>query len=150
MPARRAEGRPPQARRQASSASPGTRILIGGGALISQFPDGTPPRRAHFPQRNWTMAALAELVVVVEAAEGSGALIAADAARRQGKRVMAVPGSVLSPLSVGCHRLLRDGAGLVESANDVLAELRAAGAALELPPLPGAPRPRPALPEGGR
>jgi DNA processing protein len=99
------------------------RILAGGGTLVSQFPDGTLPRRSHFPQRNWTMAALSDLVVVVEAGEGSGALITADAAIHLGRTVMAVPGSVFSPLSVGCHQLLRDGAGLVQNARDVLSEL---------------------------
>lgn len=100
-----------------------SRILEGGGALVSAFPDGTPPRRGHFPRRNWTLAALSDLVVVVEAAEGSGALITAEAALALDKEVMAVPGSVFSPLSVGCHQLLRDGAGLVQNARDVLAAL---------------------------
>ena len=99
------------------------RILEGGGALLSAFPDGTPPRRDHFPRRNWTLAALSDLVIVVEAAEGSGALITAEAALSLGKEVMAVPGSVFSPLSVGCHQLLRDGAGLVQNSRDVLGAL---------------------------
>jgi len=98
-------------------------ILARGGALVSQFPDGTPPARDHFPRRNATIAALSDLVVVVEAAEGSGALITAQAALDLGKEVMAVPGSVFSPLSVGCHQLLRDGAQLVQNARDVLALL---------------------------
>ena len=98
-------------------------IIAAGGALVSQFPDGTTPRRHNFPARNWTMAALAEVVVVVEAAEGSGALITADAALHLHKEVMAVPGSVFSPLSVGTHALIRDGAGLVQNARDVLAAL---------------------------
>jgi DNA processing protein len=98
-------------------------LLAGGGALVSEFVDGTPPRRGHFPRRNWTMAAISDLVVVVEAAEGSGALITAEAALALSKEVMAVPGSVFSPLSVGTHQLLRDGAGLVQNARDVLAVL---------------------------
>ena len=98
-------------------------ILAGGGALVSQFPDGTAPRRHNFPARNYTMAALADVVVVVEAAEGSGALITAEAALDLQKEVMAVPGSVFSPQSVGAHGLLRDGAGLVQNARDVLAVL---------------------------
>ncbi len=117
----------------AAHAGLAERILRGGGALVSQFPDGTGPRRGHFPQRNWTMAALADLVVVVEAAEGSGALITADAALSQDRTVMAVPGSVFSPLSVGCHQLLRDGAGLVQNARDVLAELSGPTAVLDDP-----------------
>jgi DNA processing protein len=98
-------------------------ILAGGGALVSQFPDGTAPRRHNFPARNYTMAALSDVVVVVEAAEGSGALITAEAALDLHKEVMAVPGSVFSPQSVGTHGLLRDGAGLVQNARDVLAVL---------------------------
>ena len=109
------------------------RIVAAGGALVSEFPDGTRPHRSNFPRRNWTMAALSELVVVVEAAVGSGALITADAALSQGKTVMAVPGSVFSPLSVGCHQLLRDGAGLVQNARDVLAELSGPTAVLDDP-----------------
>jgi DNA processing protein len=112
------------------------RILRGGGALVSQFPDGTPPRREHFPRRNWTMAAIAEVVVVVEAGEGSGSLITADAALAQDRTVMAVPGSVFSRLSVGCHQLLRDGAGLVQNARDVLAELKGPTAVLDDPLAP--------------
>jgi DNA processing protein len=108
-------------------------ILAAGGALVSQFPDGTAPRRHNFPARNWTMAALSDVVVVVEAAEGSGALITADAALDLHKEVMAVPGSVFSPLSVGTHRLLRDGAGLVQNARDVLAVLEVGGEVLDDP-----------------
>jgi DNA processing protein len=109
------------------------RILEGGGTLVSQFPDGTPPRRSNFPRRNWTMAALSQVVVVVEAAEGSGALITAEAALALDRQVMAVPGSVFSALSVGCHQLLRDGAGLVQNARDVVAELRGPGGVLDDP-----------------
>jgi DNA processing protein len=112
------------------------RIVAAGGALVSQFPDGTQPQRANFPRRNWTMAALSDLVVVVEAALGSGALITANAALALDRTVMAVPGSVFSPLSVGCHQLLRDGAGLVQNARDVLAELHGPSAVLDDPLAP--------------
>ncbi|HKF76774.1 MAG TPA: DNA-processing protein DprA [Candidatus Dormibacteraeota bacterium] len=122
----------------ASSAGLAARIVDRGGALVSQFADGTPPRRPNFPRRNWTMAALSQLVVVVEAAEGSGALITAEAALAQARTVMAVPGSVFSPLSVGCHQLLRDGAGLVQNARDVLAELHGPAAVLDDPLAPPA------------
>jgi len=108
-------------------------ILAGGGALVSQFPDGTSPRRHNFPARNHTMAALSDLVVVVEAGEGSGALITAEAALDLHKGVMAVPGSVFSPLSVGAHTLIRDGAGLVQNARDVLAALDRGGEVLDDP-----------------
>jgi DNA processing protein len=108
-------------------------IVKGGGALVSQFPDGTAPRRHNFPARNYTIAQLADVVVVVEAAEGSGALITAEAALDLHKEVMAVPGSVFSPLSVGTHGLLRDGAGLVQNARDVLLALELGGEVLDDP-----------------
>ena len=108
-------------------------IVAAGGALVSQFPDGTTPRRHNFPARNWTMAALSEAVVVVEAAEGSGALITAEAALDLHKEVLAVPGSVFSPLSVGTHQLIRDGALLVQNARDVLAALGAVQEVLDDP-----------------
>src|SRR5439155_23125441 len=91
-------------------------IPSAGGALVSQSPAGPAPRRHNFPARNYTMAALSDVVVVVEAGEGSGALITAEAALDLHKEVMAVPGSVFSPLSVGTHGLIRDGAGLVQNA----------------------------------
>jgi DNA processing protein len=109
------------------------RIVAAGGALVSQFPDGTRPQRSNFPRRNRTMAALSNLVVVVEAAAGSGALITADAALSLGKPVLAVPGSVFSHLSVGCHQLLRDGAGLVQNARDVMVALELGGEVLDDP-----------------
>ncbi len=98
-------------------------IVAGGGALVSRFADGTARRRHHFPARNLTIAALSDAVVVVEAVQGSGALITAEAALDLHKEVMAVPGSIFSPLSVGTHGLIRDGAGLVQNARDVLAAL---------------------------
>jgi len=98
-------------------------IIAAGGALVSQFPNGTSPRRQNFPARNVTLAALSDVVVVVEAVQGSGALITAEAALDLHKEVMAVPGSIFSPLSVGTHALIRDGAGLVQNARDVLAAL---------------------------
>jgi DNA processing protein len=111
-------------------------IVAAGGALVSQFPDGTAPRRHNFPARNWTIAALSEAVVVVEAAEGSGALITAEAALDLHKEVLAVPGSVFSPLSVGTHQLIRDGALLVQNARDVLAALGATQEVLDDPLVP--------------
>lgn len=108
-------------------------IIQGGGALVSQFPDGTLPRRHNFPARNHTIAALCDVVVVVEAAEGSGALITAEAALDLHKEVMAVPGSVFSPLSVGAHQLIRDGAALVQNSRDILAVLKLGGEVLDDP-----------------
>jgi DNA processing protein len=80
------------------------------GALITEFPPGTPPRRHHFPQRNRILAGLAQVVVVVEAAARSGALITARLAIEEGREVMAVPGNIFSELSVGPNTLLRVGA----------------------------------------
>jgi DNA processing protein len=133
----------------ASNTGLARRILEGGGTLVSQFPDGTTPQRHNFPRRNWTMAQLAALVIVVEAGEASGALITAEAALALGKDVMAVPGSVFSPLSVGCHQLLRDGAGLVQNARDVLSQL---GCSVEVLDDPLRPPARLGLgpPSGGR
>jgi DNA processing protein len=133
----------------ASNTGLARRILEGGGTLVSQFPDGTPPQRHNFPKRNWTMAQLAALVVVVEAGEASGALITAEAGLALGKDVMAVPGSVFSPLSVGCHQLLRDGAGLIQNARDVLSQL---GCSVEVLDDPLRPPARLGLgpPAGGR
>jgi DNA processing protein len=122
----------------AENATLAARLLAAGGALVSEFGDGTPPRRGHFPKRNWTMAAISDLVIVVEAAEGSGALITAEAALALSREVMAVPGSVFSPLSVGTHQLLRDGAGLVQNARDVLAALGQGREVLDDPLLPPA------------
>ncbi|HSM05561.1 MAG TPA: DNA-processing protein DprA [Longimicrobiales bacterium] len=80
------------------------------GAVLSEHPPGTPPRAHHFPRRNRLLAALADQVVVVEAAARSGALITARLALELGREVWAVPGSVFSPVSIGTHRLLEDGA----------------------------------------
>jgi DNA processing protein len=100
-----------------------SRALVAGGALASEFPLGTPPRAAHFPLRNRLISALADAVVVVEAREHSGSLVTARHAGTQGRDVLAVPGSIRSPTSIGPHRLLRDGAGLVTSAADLLEAL---------------------------
>jgi DNA processing protein len=92
------------------------------GTLITEFPYDFPPRSEHFPQRNRIISGLSKGVVVVEAAEKSGALITARYAAEQGKDVFAVPGSLFQTQSKGSNRLIKEGAKLVESAEDVLDE----------------------------
>ncbi|KAF1720129.1 DNA-processing protein DprA [Pseudoxanthomonas wuyuanensis] len=91
------------------------------GAVVSEHPPGTGALPTHFPSRNRIVAGLALGTLVVEAAERSGALITARQAAESGRDVFAVPGSIHNPLARGCHRLIREGAGLVESAQEVLA-----------------------------
>ncbi|MBM7854413.1 DNA processing protein [Desulfohalotomaculum tongense] len=97
--------------------------IIQNGAVISEFPLGSPPEAWHFPSRNRIISGLSKVVVVVEAAEKSGALITADLALEQGREVMAVPGSIYSKMSKGPLGLLKQGARPVTGAADILNEL---------------------------
>jgi DNA processing protein len=108
-------------------------IADGGGALLTEFPPGTPPRAAHFPLRNRLISGLARAVVVVEARERSGSLVTAGHAAEQSREVFAVPGPLGVATSAGTNRLLRDGANVLLSADDVLQCLGI---------MPGAARPR--------
>ena len=93
------------------------------GGIISEFPPGTEPLARNFPMRNRIISGLAEWILVIEAKEKSGSLITADMALEQGRDIYALPGMVTEPLSCGCNRLIRQGAGILLNEEDLLEEL---------------------------
>jgi DNA processing protein len=106
------------------------------GLVLAEMPPGTEPRARHFPYRNRIIAGLGVGTVVVEAAPRSGSLITARLAAEAGREVMAVPGSPLDPRAQGCNQLIRDGATLVQSADDVVEAIRLPATSLHAPPAP--------------
>lgn len=109
------------------------RRIAAEGCIVSEYPLGTPVRAGNFPRRNRIISGLSAGVLVVEAAAESGSLITASLAADQGREVFALPGSIHSALSKGCHKLIRDGARLVETASEVLEAMRVSPLALARP-----------------
>jgi DNA processing protein len=102
------------------------------GAMISELPLGSPPKRQHFPSRNRIISGLSLAVLVIEAGLNSGTLITARKAAEQGRDVFALPGSLHNPMAKGCHRLIREGARLVETTADIMQELGPLAAELQM------------------
>ncbi|MFZ6771554.1 DNA-processing protein DprA [Undibacterium sp. SXout7W] len=109
-------------------------LIAEGGCIVSEYALGAPAIASHFPRRNRIISGLAKGVLVIEAAAQSGSLITARMAAEQGRDVFAIPGSIHAPLSKGCHQLIKQGAKLVDSAQDILDELEVRSPSLPLVP----------------
>ncbi len=96
------------------------RIIKTGGCIISEYPLGSKPERLHFPQRNRIMSALSDGILVVEASKSSGSLITAEFALEQGKEVFSIPGDITREQSQGCNELIKDGAIIITSTQEIL------------------------------
>lgn len=107
------------------------RRILDRGSIISEYPPGTEPLAAYFPQRNRIISGISDVVVVVEAKERSGSLITADFALEQGRDIYAVPGRICDPLSAGCNNLIRQGAGIFTGVEEFLKELDLCGSGLD-------------------
>ena len=97
--------------------------IVAQGGILSEYPPDMPPRPGFFPMRNRIIAGLSDLLLIIEAKEKSGSLITADCALEQGKDIYAVPGQITDPLSAGCNRLIRQGAGILLSPEELVCEL---------------------------
>lgn len=115
--------------------------IVQRGALISEFPIGSPPRPYHFPRRNRIISGLSCGTLVIEAAARSGSISTAMHALEQGREVFAVPGSIRNPMAAGCHRLLKQGATLVDEIEDVVVQLPFALKPVRKPKMGGSPAP---------
>lgn len=115
-----------------ASSHAAARRIRSQGAMVSELPLGSPPKRQHFPSRNRIISGLSLAVLVVEAGLNSGTLITARKAAEQGRDVFALPGSLNNPMAKGCHRLIREGARLVETTADIMQELGPVAAELQM------------------
>ena len=112
------------------------KVIEQNGLIISEFPLGTPPLMNNFPRRNRIVAGLSIGLLVVESALDGGSMVSANMALEMGREVMAIPGSIHNPVSRGCHKLIKNGAKLIETSNDILEDLLIPTSTMAYNPLP--------------